>query len=120
MDETLHVLKLAGITPAKVSKVSPSLLPSVLRLPNFIFKRLAASMLQMDDKAISSMWEYLQHNRTTEDDDLNGAVVDLAKSLGSTAPCNARIVSLVRQAEQGKLQGILGKDLLHALTKPQK
>lgn len=120
MDETLHVLKLAGITPAKVSKVSPSLLPSVLRLPNFIFKRLAASMLQMDDKARSSMWEDLQHNRTTEVDDLNGAVVDLAKSLGSTAPCNARIVSLVRQAEQGKLQGILGKDLLHALTKPQK
>jgi 2-dehydropantoate 2-reductase len=87
-----------------------------LRLPNFIFKRLAASMLQMDDKARSSMWEDLQHNRTTEVDDLNGAVVDLAKSLGSTAPRNARIVSLVHQAEQGKLRGILGEDLMHALN----
>ncbi len=115
IDETLQVLKLAGIQPAKVSKVSPAFLPSLLRLPNFIFKRLAASMLQIDDKARSSMWEDLQQQRTTEVGELNGAVVDLAKSFGSEAPCNARMVSLVRQAEQGQLQAFTGEALLQQL-----
>jgi 2-dehydropantoate 2-reductase len=115
IDETLQVLKLAGIKPAKVSRISPSLMPSVLRLPNVIFKRLAASMLRMDEQARSSMWEDLQQQRITEVGELNGAVVDLAKSCGGKAPRNERIVSLVRQAEQGRLQRLSGEALLAQL-----
>lgn len=115
IDETLVVLKKAGIQPAKVSKVSPALLPHILRLPNFIFKRLAASMLKIDEKARSSMWEDLQLKRTTEVSELNGAVVRLAQECGGYAPFNARILDLIQQAEQGKIHSLTGEDLLQKL-----
>jgi 2-dehydropantoate 2-reductase len=115
MDETLQVLNKAEITPAKVSKLSPTLLPWVLRLPDFIFKRLASSMLKIDEQARSSMWEDLQHKRTTEVNAINGAVVDLAQQLGIQAPLNARMVSLIQDAESGQLRGISGEVLLRQL-----
>lgn len=115
MDETLQVLKLAKIKPAKVSKLPPALLPNVLRLPNFIFKRLASSMLKIDEQARSSMWEDLQRNRTTEVNAINGAVVELALQLGVKAPLNARMVALIEEAESGKLRGISGEALLRQL-----
>jgi 2-dehydropantoate 2-reductase len=115
MEEALHVLKHAGIKPAKLSKVSPTLLPLVLRLPDLIFKRLAASMLKMDEHARSSMWEDLQMKRTTEVTALNGAVLELAKSYGIGAPLNERMVTLIQQAEKGEQQGISGEALLQLL-----
>jgi len=115
ISETLTVLNLAGIHPAKVSKVSAKLLPYILRTPDFVFKRLAASMLQIDEKARSSMWEDLQNQRTTEVTALNGAVVDLAKSIGVSAPVNARMVTLVQQAEKGLLKALSGRALLQTL-----
>ncbi len=118
ISETLTVLSQAGIHPAKVSKVSAQLLPYILRTPDFVFKRLAASMLKIDEKARSSMWEDLQNQRTTEVTALNGAVVDLAKSIGISAPRNARMVALIQQAEQGKVKALTGKDLLQNLTSP--
>lgn len=113
--ETLKVLAQANIRPAKVSKVSAKLLPYVLRTPDFLFKRLAAGMLKIDEKARSSMWEDLQQQRTTEVNELNGAVVALAKSIGSSAPLNARMVALVQQAEQGSLKALSGDAMLQQL-----
>ena len=118
ISETLTVLSQAGIHPAKVSKVSAQLLPYILRTPDFVFKRLAANMLKIDEKARSSMWEDLQNQRKTEVTALNGAVVDLAKSIGISAPRNARMVALIQQAEQGKVKALTGKDLLQNLTSP--
>lgn len=115
MDETLQVLKTAQIKPAKISKVSPALLPSVLRLPDVIFKRLAASMLKIDEQARSSMWEDLQRQRSTEVNELNGAVVKLANACGTSAPLNARMVALIQAAEIGPRQGMSGDALLRAL-----
>ncbi len=115
MGETLQVLKKAKITPAKVSKLSPTLLPWVLSLPDFIFKRLASSMLKIDEQARSSMWEDLQHMRTTEVNELNGAVVKLAEQVGIHAPMNARMVQLIQDAERSKLRGISGEALLQQL-----
>lgn len=116
ISETLMVLKIAGIKPAKVSKVSPSVLPYILRLPNFVFKRLAASMLKIDEKARSSMWEDLQMKRTTEVNELNGAVVRLAQASGTTAPLNAKMVELIQLAEDGQLRGLSGNALLQKLN----
>ncbi|MFM1949991.1 MAG: 2-dehydropantoate 2-reductase [Pseudomonadota bacterium] len=115
IDETLRVLKKANIKPAKISKASPFLLPAILRLPNFIFKRLAGSMLKIDEQARSSMWEDLQLGRTTEVNELNGAVVELAKLCGAQAPLNARMVELIQEAEQRQRSGMTGEDLLQAL-----
>jgi 2-dehydropantoate 2-reductase len=70
-------------------------------LPNSLFKVLAARMLKIDPRARSSMWEDLTAGRPTEIDFLCGEVVALATTLGATAPRNARMVKLIREAEQG-------------------
>jgi 2-dehydropantoate 2-reductase len=119
IEETLHILKLAGIQPAKISKAPPSLLPVLLRAPNFIFKRLAAGMLKIDESARSSMWEDLQMQRKTEVDYINGAVINLAHSLGQTAAINSRMVALIKSAEAGEYRPQDGRHLLSDLMHPQ-
>ena len=54
--EALAAMKAGGIVPVTPPLPAP-LLPFVLRLPNFIFRILAASMLKIDPQARSSMWE---------------------------------------------------------------
>ena len=56
-------------------------------------------MLAIDPLARSSTWEDLQAGRRTEVDALHGAVVELAGRAGQSAPVNARIIELVREAE---------------------
>ncbi len=115
MTEALGVLKAAGIRPAKVAKVGPALLPHLLRLPDAVFHRVAASMLSMDEQARSSMWEDLQAGRKTEVDYLNGAVVALAESLGLDACANSRAVSLIHAAEGDPGRAMSGPTLWLAL-----
>lgn len=97
--EAVDVLDAAGITPARIIAVPPRRLPAVLRLPDFVFRRLAGRMLAIDPLARSSMWDDLQAGRRTEVDFLNGEVVRLAASVGREAPVNQRLVELVREAE---------------------
>ena len=103
--EALAVLARAGVSPAKVAAVAPRALPHLLRLPNWLFTRVAARMLRMDAQARSSMWDDLQQGRTTEIDDLCGAVVRLARAHGGSAPLNAplnrRMCELVAQHKPG-------------------
>lgn len=113
--EALVVLRAAGIAPAKVARIGPGMLPHLMRLPDFLFSRIAAAMLRIDPEARSSMWEDLQAGRRTEVDYLNGAVVRLAQSLGRDAPANQRIVALVRSAEAGTQAAMSGAALLQAL-----
>lgn len=115
IDEGRTILEAAGIHPAKVVKLGPRMLPLVLRLPDALFRKVAAPMLQIDPEARSSMWEDLEAGRRTEIDYLNGAVVALAASIGRTAPVNQRIVSLIRAAEQGARTPISGQQLLTKL-----
>lgn len=101
IDEALQALRAAGIAPAQIGKLAPARIPFVLRLPDWLFTRLAAGMLKIDPQARSSMWEDLQAGRRTEVDEFNGAVARLAHQHGLRAPCNEAITALVRQAEQG-------------------
>ncbi|WBQ03584.1 2-dehydropantoate 2-reductase [Kribbella sp. CA-293567] len=113
--ETLELLQAAGITPAQLTALPAHRLPAVLRLPDFLFKRLAARMLAIDPLARSSMWEDLRAGRRTEIDYLNGEVVRLAESLGRTAPVNAQLIELIRAAEAGRSVAVPGSTLLRAL-----
>jgi 2-dehydropantoate 2-reductase len=100
--EALAVLKAEGIAPVSMTPLPASLTPYVLRLPNALFERIASSMVQIDPKARSSMWEDLQRGRRTEIDHLQGLIVTLAAQHGLQAPLSARIASLVKQAEQAR------------------
>ncbi|MGZ0147906.1 2-dehydropantoate 2-reductase [Kribbella sp. WER1] len=100
--EALELLAAAGIRPAQLLAVPMERFPSVLRLPDFLFRRLAAKVLAVDPLARTSMWEDLEAGRPTEIDYLNGEVVRLATSLDRTAPVNARLVALIREAETAR------------------
>jgi 2-dehydropantoate 2-reductase len=115
IEEAVGVLSAAGIEPAKVARIGPRHLPKVLRLPDFLFTRIAKTMLRIDPEARSSMWEDLQAGRRTEVDYLNGAVVKLAESTSCDAPLSRRVVQLMRQAEEGKIKSLPGPQLLKAI-----
>ena len=97
--ETLEILDAAGIRPAQLLAIPMHRFPTVLRLPDFLFRRLASKVLAVDPLARTSMWEDLEAGRPTEIDYLNGEVVRLARSLGRTAPVNERLVGLIHAAE---------------------
>ena len=95
MDEALAVLRAAGIEPARVAPVPPRWLPTLLRLPDAPFTRVAARMLRIDEKARSSMADDVALGRRTEIDALCGEVVRLARAHGLAAPRNAPMVQLL-------------------------
>ncbi|PJZ69834.1 2-dehydropantoate 2-reductase [Leptospira perolatii] len=100
ISEGLRVLKHAGIRPARAGKLIPTLAPFVLNLPDWLFFRVASGMVKIDPEARSSMWEDLIQGRSTEIRNLNGEILDLAKTLGVEAPINATVVQLIEEAEQ--------------------
>lgn len=95
IDEALGVLNVAGIAPAQVAAVPARRLPGLLRLPDWLFRIVAARMLRIDAKARSSMADDLALGRRTEIDALSGEVVRLAQTHGLSAPRNARMVALL-------------------------
>jgi len=99
--EALAVMKRAGIRPAKVATAPPRALPFILRLPNWLFALVAARMLRVEDSARSSMWDDVQQGRTTEINDLCGAVVRLARQQGMEAPRNAAMCRLIAEHHKG-------------------
>ncbi|MEU8222045.1 2-dehydropantoate 2-reductase [Kribbella sp. NPDC048915] len=114
--EGLAVLDAAGIRPAQLLAVPMHRFPTVLRLPDFLFRRLASKVLAIDPLARASMWEDLEVGRPTEIDYLNGEVVRLAESVGRPAPVNRKLVELIRQAETSR-RTWSGADLLRELQR---
>ena len=113
--EGLSLLDAAGIAPARLTKVPARWIPTLLGLPDPIFRRVAAPMLAIDPLARSSMWEDLEAGRRTEIDWINGEVVRLAEGLGRRAPVNARLVELIRAAEAGERRAFSGEALFAEL-----
>jgi 2-dehydropantoate 2-reductase len=116
--EALALLDAAGIRLAKLTPLPPHWIPAMLDLPDWVFRRAANKMLEIDPLARSSMWEDLQAGRRTEIDWLNGEVVRLAQRLGREAPVSAKMIELVRAAELGGRRQWRGQELLAALQGP--
>jgi 2-dehydropantoate 2-reductase len=99
--EALTAMRAAGIVPASAAgSLKPAWLPFALRLPDWLFRRLARRMLAIDPSARSSMWDDLERRRPTEIGDLQGAVLRLAERAGTEAPTVGRIAALIGQAER--------------------
>jgi 2-dehydropantoate 2-reductase len=99
LDEALAILRLSGMRAAAVAGVPPGALPTILRLPDVLFRRLARRMLAIDGEARSSMWEDLQLRRPTEIAYLQGTVLRLAEARGRPVPLTRRIIGLIAAAE---------------------
>ena len=97
IDEALGVLGSAGIAPAQVAAVPARRLSTVLRLPDWLFRIVAARMLRIDANARSSMADDLALGRRTEIDALSGEVVRLAHDQDMEAPRNARMSALLEE-----------------------
>ena len=100
MREALKVIKAEGIVPVSTTPLPAWATPLIMKLPDALFSRIAASMVKIDPKARSSMWEDLQRGRRTEIDHLQGLIVTLADRHGLKAPLSVRIVALIREAER--------------------
>ncbi len=83
----------------------------MLNLPDFLFRSLALRKWKIDPKGRGSMADDFDAGRKTEVDYLNGEVVRLAERLSRTAPVNAAIVQLVKQAEAGGRRQWSAKEL---------
>lgn len=99
MEEAMAAMAAARIKPAKLAGAPPALLPTILRLPDWLFRAVARRMLAVDPEARSSMWDDLILGRLTEIDEFQGAILRLAAQNGIKVPLTRRIVELIRQAE---------------------
>ncbi len=100
--EALAVYRAAGIVPARVTPLPSRWLPTLMRLPDALFLRLAARMLRIDPLARSSMWDDLAAGRPTEIDVIQGEIVALGQVHGVATPVNARLVQRVREAGRAR------------------
>ena len=96
MDELLLVAKTQQLKLPQLTKVPAHWIPRLLRLPNWLFRRIASKMLDIDPTARSSMWWDLQAGKTTEVQYLNGAVAQIGKQLGVPCPANDTITQWVQ------------------------
>ena len=103
MDELLAVTAARNIRLPRLSRVPARYLPAVLRLPDWLFKRLASAMLHIEPNACSSMWRDLQAGRVTEIDYLNGAVAEQGALSGVACPLNKSVTDLMKALETSAL-----------------
>lgn len=115
--EALHLLDSAQILPAKLTPLPMRWLPTLLALPDALFRLLFSRMLTIDPLARSSMLDDLDAGRRTEVDWLCGEVVRLAQSLRGAAPINARLAELVHAAETGGRRDWPAAELLSELRR---
>jgi 2-dehydropantoate 2-reductase len=97
MGELLQVADALNIALPKVTAISAHKIPMVLRLPNFIFSRVANKMLEIDPKVRSSMWWDVSQGKPTEIEHINGAILQHAKTLGIACPVNEKVSDLIIQ-----------------------
>lgn len=121
MKELLAVTKAQNIQLPKVTSLPAAYVPSVLSLPDLIFKMVANKMLAVDPEVRTSMWWDLSQGKHTEIDYLNGAILPIADKLGIPCPVNKRVVELIKKAEKQnsaniERQAIAAKELLKLVT----
>ncbi|MGI9281013.1 MAG: 2-dehydropantoate 2-reductase [Endozoicomonas sp.] len=101
MNEGLSVMKKSGLSPVNIgTAIALEKMPFVLKLPDFLFKIVAARALKIDDRARMSMWADLQRGRETEVDALNGEVLRYAHKLGMKAVSNQRVYDEIKRLEK--------------------
>jgi 2-dehydropantoate 2-reductase len=109
--EALALLRAASISLARLTALPPAWIPRLLTVPDAVFELLARRIVAIDPTARSSMWDDLEAKRPTEIDYIQGEVVALAKRLGRSAPVNAELVELIKDAERGGRRDFTGAEL---------
>lgn len=107
MKELLQVTEQLGLVLPKVTAVPARWIPVVLALPDFLFKRIANSMLAIDPTVRTSMWWDVSQGKPTEIDYLNGAIVEQAQGLNIACPANQNMLQLIKSLTDEKNNNLL-------------
>lgn len=99
MLEGLAALHTEGYRPTSVIGLPPAIIARALRLPDAILLRVAKKLVSADPGARSSTLQDLDAGKTTEIDELNGAIVGLGRARGRATPANATIAEIVHGLE---------------------
>jgi len=99
--EGRRLLAAAGRPIARVGPLGARGVAAAMRLPTWLVKATAP----VGPSAVTSTLSDLRAGRPTEIDDLNGELVDLAQTLGASAPCNTVVVEAVRAHERAIAAG---------------
>jgi 2-dehydropantoate 2-reductase len=113
--EAIALIRAAEQPLARLTAIPTPWISRLLTVPDGVFKLLAGKVVAIDPTARSSMWDDLEAKRPTEIDYISGEIVALAARLGRSAPVNARLVQLVREAEAGGKRDYTGAQLRDAL-----
>ncbi|KAJ3305068.1 hypothetical protein HDV03_001994 [Kappamyces sp. JEL0829] len=116
MLEALHVYDRSNITPVSLTNLPFHVLPYVmLYAPSFFFNWLFPRVIQVDDKATSSMYEDLKAKRDTEIEYLQGEIVRLARLADVAVPyCEAvRARVLECQTQRSGVPHLAAEDILN-------
>ncbi len=97
--EALAVYDAAGITWEQVGPTNPRLALKVMRLPDWLFRRMVLSKQNLDRNSMTSMASDLAAGKPTEIDTINAEIVRLGQRRNLKTPINASLVALVKQAE---------------------
>lgn len=99
MAEALAVLRASRREVRSTTPVPPGWVPHILRLPNGLFRRIAARMLTVDPTARTSMAYDLEAGRRTEIDALQGRIIAMGRDCGQPTPICTHIAGLIARAE---------------------
>ena len=97
------VAKAKGIKLEKIFKIPTWVIPTLLRLPDFLYKLIENSAFKMDETTRASMWWDIKEGRKTEIDFLQGALLQEAKQLDIKCPYNQRVFDALRALEKGSI-----------------
>ena len=112
MSELLMVTSAMKLALPKLTPLPAKWLPLMMRLPNFIYLKIAQKTLAIDPTARVSMWWDLSQGKRSEIDFLNAAVVEQGSKLSIDCPKNKRIVELIKEVESGQRKiGVSGSEL---------
>eukprot|EP00455_Lapot_gusevi_P049438 TRINITY_DN700_c0_g5_i1.p1 TRINITY_DN700_c0_g5~~TRINITY_DN700_c0_g5_i1.p1 ORF type:complete len:395 (+),score=86.20 TRINITY_DN700_c0_g5_i1:58-1242(+) len=100
IEEALQVYDVLDIKTAPLSVLSNQLLPCVLKLPNWMFFRIARSMFRIKSDVVTSMLMDVRRGGPTEIQHLAGEIVKLGNAAKVDTPVNRKLVQLIERMEQ--------------------
>jgi 2-dehydropantoate 2-reductase len=100
MKEGIAMAHANGLPLTRIGPLAPALVARLLTVPDFLFFRLARSMMAIDPAARSSTLQDIDRGRPTEIDYLSGEIVALARKVHRDAPANRFVTEQVHQLER--------------------
>lgn len=102
MAELPAVASANNVHMERLTKLPQNISIAAMRMPDWLFTRVALKSFKVDESTRTSMWWDLKGQRKTEIDYIQGALVKSAKAHGLQCPVNETVANLIRAIEAGE------------------